>query len=113
MKYKFEIYNEVFREVQAYLTYDPVNDKYAIDLIPDYKGEHLDVFLYTMKKLGIEHADDNIARRWVESRVIPPYRQGINGILEKGRMREYNLFEILLYSKGRCQMDYSCIRAIQ
>lgn len=28
-------------------------------------------------------------------------------------MKEYNVFDILVYGNGRCQMDYSCIIEIK
>lgn len=33
----------------------------------------------------------------------------MRGILDDLGMKEYNVFDLLVYGNGRCQMDYSCI----
>jgi len=112
MLHKFEIYNEKFKEVQAYLTYDSDIDKYHISIVKNKKIKHYDIFFDVLVKQGIYEVNSHFSRRWVEGRVFPPNRQGLQGMLDEMGMKEYNMFDILVYGNGRCQMDYSCIRRI-
>lgn len=109
---EFEIYNEKFKEVQAYLYYDTETKKFNMQLLKDYTGLHPDIIFLELYKQGIVDVPQHIAQMWAEGRVFPPNRQGLQGMLEDIGMTEYDVFEIMLYGNGRCQMDYSCIREI-
>ena len=110
---KFEIRNEKFNdELEAYLTYDTETDEYKMKLLDDYTGKHPDMTFRILNQQGIIDVPDYITRNWVEHRVIPPDRQGLQGILKEMGMTEYNVFEMLLYNKARNQMDFSYIKEV-
>ena len=107
---KFEIRNEKYNgELEAYLTYNTETDEYKMRLLEDYSGKHPDITFKELHKQGVVEVPDHITRNWVEHRVIPPNRQGLQGILEEMGMTEYNVFDLLLYNSARNQMDYSYI----
>ena len=109
---KYEIYNEKFKELEGYLYYDPTTDKFSMTLLDNYEGKHPDITFDILSKRGFIEVPQHYVDDWVQGRVFPPNRQGLQGMLESIGMTEYNLHDLLIYGNGRCQMDFSCIRRI-
>lgn len=112
MKREFEIYNYKFKEVQGYLYYDTDKDRYSMRLLPSYKGMHPDCTFMELNKQGIVYVPQDIVDMWVHNRVIPPNRQGLEGILKEMGLSEYNVFDLLMLTGGTCELDYSGLREI-
>ena len=105
---KFRIYNEKFKTDEGYLFYNTETEQFSMKLLPEYTG-YADIFFKELHKQGVIDVPQHLVDMWVRGRVIPPNRQGLRGILDELGMKEYNVFDLLLYGNGRCQMDYSCI----
>jgi len=46
-----------------------------------------------------------LSKLWVTDRIIPPDRQNINSILKDNKIREYDEFQFLILSNGKCCQD--------
>ena len=53
------------------------------------------------------------SRLWVEQRIIPPERQNIGQILKTNGLDEYDEFEMLMLSSGRCAQDDYYLKEIK
>lgn len=107
---RFEIYNELYEEVEGYLTYDTETGKYAMKVVD--VAEHPSIYFEVLRQRGIVDVPEHLVDMWVQGRVLPPNRQGLQGLLEKIGMHEYNVFDLLVYGSARNQMDYDCIREL-
>ena len=87
-------------------------DTYAMKLLEDYTGKHPDIFFRILHDQGVVDVPEYLVDVWVQDRVIPPNRQGLEGLLKEMGMTEYHVFDLLMYAKGRCQLDYSMLREI-
>lgn len=106
---QFKIWNEKFKELEGYLFFDTETEQFSMRALDNYSGKHPDIFFRAMNDRGIVDVPQYLVDMWVTGRVVPPNRQGIEGILADIGMREYNVFDLLVYGNGRCQMDFSCI----
>lgn len=114
MKHKFEILNERYsNELMGYLFYDDTKDKYSMRMLKSYKGKHPTIFFKILNERGIIDVPEHLVMQWVQGRVITPQRQGIEGILEDIGLKEYDLYKLLIYGNGRCNMDSLCIREVK
>lgn len=111
---KFEILNEKYNdELMGYLFYDTEKDSYSMKILESYDGKHPEIFFRVLNEQGVINVPDYLVDNWVHGRVIPPNRQGLQGILEECGMKEYNVFDLLIYGNGRCHMDSLCIKEIK
>lgn len=106
---KYIIYNELYNEVEGYLYFDTETERFSMTILEDYTGKHPDWFFMELNKKGVVQVPQHFVDMWVNGRVFPPNRQGLQGMLKDIGMTEYNVHDILVYGNGRCQMDYSCI----
>ena len=107
---KFEIYNYKFKETEGYLFYNTETDEYSMKLLDDYTGKHPDIFFKILHDQGVVDVPDYLVEVWVQERVIPPNRQGLEGLLKEMGMTEYHISDLLMYAMGRCQLDYTTVR---
>lgn len=106
---KYKIYNEKFKELEGYLYFNTETQQFSMTILDDYNGKNPDCFFRELNKQGITEVPKHLVDMWVQGRVFPPNRQGLQGMLADIGMTEYNLHDILVYGNGRCQMDFSCI----
>ena len=106
---KYKIYNEKFKELEGYLYFDTETQKFSMTILDNYNDKNPDCFFRELNKRGITEVPQHLVDMWVQGRVFPPNRQGLQGMLADIGMTEYNLHDILVYGNGRCQMDFSCI----
>lgn len=106
---KYRIFNEKYKELEGYLFFNTETQQFSMTMLEDYTGKHPDCFFKELHKQGVVEVPQQFVDMWVEGRVFPPNRQGLQGMLEEMGMKEYNLHDILIYGNGRCQMDFSCI----
>jgi hypothetical protein len=109
---KYEIFNEKYKEIEGYLTFDTETEKYTMKILDNYENKHPDIFFSELNEQGITDVPEHLVNMWVEGRVFPPNRQGLQGMLESIGMTEYNVHDIMIYCNGRCDMDFSCLRRI-
>ena len=107
---RYNIYNGS-GEVQGILSYDKDSDKYGITL-PEKKASQLDICFQQWYRRGFTEVPEDLVMNWIDSRVIPSNRQGMKSILAEMGIEEYNLFDMLMYCDGRCQMDSAYIKQI-
>lgn len=106
---KYKIYNEKFKELEGYLYFNTETQQFSMTILDDYSGKNPDCFFRELNKQCITEVPQHLVDMWVQGRVFPPNRQGLQGMLADIGMTEYNLHDILVYGNGRCQMDFSCI----
>lgn len=106
---KYKIYNEKFKELEGYLYFNTETQQFSMTILDDYSGKNPDCFFRELNKQGITEVPQHLVDMWVQGRVFPSNRQGLQGMLADIGMTEYNLHDILVYGNGRCQMDFSCI----
>jgi hypothetical protein len=106
---KYKIYNEKFKELEGYLYFNTETQQFSMTILDDYSGKNPDWFFRELNKQGITEVPQHLVDMWVQGRVFPPNRQGLQGMLADIDMTEYNLHDILVYGNGRCQMDFSCV----
>ena len=82
-------------------------------LLDKQNTDALDIAFRQWKNRGFTVVPENLSKSWVEERVIPPNRQGIEEVLVDFGLAEYNLLDMLLATNGRCQLDNSYIREIK
>lgn len=58
------------------------------------------------------YVDSKWSIAWVRQRIIPPDRQNIGAILKAQGMKEYNEYNLLVFSDGRCAQDECMVEEI-
>ena len=106
---KYEIFNEKYKELEGWLFFDTESETFSMRILESYEGKHPDCFFKELHRKGIVDVPQHFVDMWVEGRIFPPNRQGLQGMLQEMGMSEYNVHDILIYGNGRCQMDFSCI----
>ena len=91
----------------GYVLYFERDDSYVIELIETLNEWNAPLLFAGLVKKGIYTIPKNIARLWVEERVIPSGRQNIGIILRNAKLMKYNEAKLLALSKGRSSQD-SC-----
>ena len=108
-KREFEILNRR-DELQGVLV---AKGKNEFEILLDKQNtDALDIAFRQWKNRGFTVVPDDLSKSWVEERVIPSNRQGIEEVLVDFGLVEYNLLDMLLATKGRCQLDNSYIREV-
>ena len=108
-KREFEILNSR-DELQGVLI---AKGKNEFEIMLDKQNtDALDIAFRQWKDKGFTVVPENLSKSWVEERVIPPNRQGIEEVLIDFGIEQYNLLDMLLATNGRCQLDSSYLREI-
>ena len=63
------------------------------------------LFLYSMVKNNRYKIESDDTLRFIRSRIIPPSRQNISAFLKKYKIKEYNEFDLVKLSHGKCCLD--------
>lgn len=112
MKRSFEIRDaKRSNKLMGYLYFDEDISKYSMKLLKSY-DEEPEIFFNELNRQGIVDVPQHLVDNWVRGRVIPPNRQGLRGILNDIGMKEYNVFDLLMYASGRCHMDELYLKEI-
>jgi hypothetical protein len=72
----------------------------------------IDWFFEIMQERKIIDVPQHLVDMWVDGRIIPPNRQGIEDILREMEVNEYDRFTMLKYNDAWCQMDTTYIQEI-
>lgn len=109
---KFIINDEYHKTYWGYLFYDDVKNEYNIKLRDNISLIKCPIFFDAFLKRGQKDLGTEASLRWVKSRVVPQDRQGIEDTLKGVGLKEYDLFKLLCYFKGRCDKDNCYIEEI-
>ena len=103
----FAIRDELAKEQKnlAYLLYYEQAKQFYIELPDGADIWETPLLLDSFAKRGETTVNSYWSRLWVEQRVIPPDRQNIGEILRDNHLKEYDEFELLMLTMGRCAQD--------
>lgn len=97
--------------LQGVLTFNTDTKQFSITLDEGFKGNG-DAYFNALYKKGYREVPQHLVDNWVSGRVIPPNRQGLEGILADIGMTEYNLVELFFYSMGKCDIDETYVEQL-
>lgn len=96
--------NEIDYELGYVLYYEKTktfNIELKKDINPIKLPIALDIFFYR----NIFSINSYYSKLWLQDRVIPIDRQNIGSILKEAKLKEYDLFSLLVLNHGRCTND--------
>lgn len=89
----------------AWLLYYEKEQRFYIEL-PDSADEwDTPLLLASFLKKGERTVNSYWSELWVQQRVVPSDRQNIGQVLRDNNLETYDLFDLLMLSKGRCAQD--------
>lgn len=104
-----ENYTLMYKDIEVgIITYNQELDKFEFQLNENIKDtKYLPPILYDYTKLSLDYKPqhENILY-WVEDRVMPPDRDGIDHILDKMGLNFYDAWNICKANKGMSLEDY-------
>ena len=104
---KYHIVNEIHNEIMGTLYMDKETEFVKIELLDDYTGLHPSIFFNIAgNEQGRKYIEGDLAMSYLTHRVLPPDRQALSMFLNDMGLTEYNIFDILDFTKGRCVMDH-------
>ncbi|MBO4818910.1 MAG: helix-turn-helix transcriptional regulator [Firmicutes bacterium] len=101
------------RPAQSWLYYDEDNYEFSIKISKGADTSDLPLMLSCLAEKGEFEVGDKWARRFVQSRIIPPERQNLGAILLSHGLEYYDEFEFLMFDMGRCCHDDYYLEEIQ
>lgn len=93
------LYTELIKEFRVQIRKGIFDDRYPA--IMGYYG-----------RLGYKELPSNWAIRWVRERIIPPNRVNIKDTLSSEELKQYDEFDMLMYTNGRTCLDGAELREI-
>lgn len=91
----------------AYLIYFEKEKSFYIELPDDADPWEVPLLLSSFLKRGETTVNAYWSRIWVQQRIVPPDRQNLGQILRDNGLDEYDEYQLLMLSDGRCPQD-SC-----
>lgn len=89
----------------AYLLYYEKAKKFYIEL-PHYCDPwEVPLLISSFAEKGSLTINSYWSKIWVQQRIIPNDRQNLGQILKENNLKEYDEYELLMLSKGRCEQD--------
>lgn len=85
--------------------YNTENKRFSFTLADNYDKCHPDLFMLKCIKDGIKEMPQWMVDLWIDQRVCPPNRQGIQDILDAAGLEEYDIMGIIDLNHGMCDMD--------
>ena len=103
----FAIRDENLPQTRAlgYLIYYERPKAFYIELPDDADPWETPLLLSSFVKRGEHSVSSYWSRIWVQQRIIPQDRQNIGQVLKENGLREYDEFQLLMLSMGRCAQD--------
>ena len=97
----------------AYLLYYEVEKRFYIELPENADPWETPLLLSTFIKKGKTSINSYWSKIWVQQRIVPTDRQNLGQVLKDNNLQEYDEFDLLMLSMGRCaQDDYFICRYI-
>lgn len=89
----------------GYLLYYELEKRFYIELPEDADIWETPLLLSSFLKKGEHTVNSYWSKIWVQQRIIPADRQNIGQVLKDNKLREYDEFDLLMLSMGRCAQD--------
>ena len=91
--------------VQAYLLYYEKEKCFYIELPDNADLWKTPLLLSSFAKKDITTVNSYWSKIWVQQRIVPTDRQNLGQVLKDNNLDEYDEYELLVLSKGRCAQD--------
>ena len=101
----FAIRNEENKEISAYLLYYEKEKSFYIELPDNADPWETPLILSSFAKKDITTVNSYWSKIWVQQRIVPSDRQNLGQVLKENNLSEYDEFELLMLSDGRCAQD--------
>ena len=89
----------------AYLLYYEHEKRFYIELPENTDPWDAPLLLSSFVKKGETTVNSYWSKLWVEQRIVPSDRQNLGQILKDNKLKEYDEFELLMLTMGRCAQD--------
>jgi excisionase family DNA binding protein len=89
----------------GYLLYFKGKKRFYIELPEDADPWETPLLLSSFLQRGIKSIDSDGSELWVQQRVVPSDRQNIVHILRDNGLTQYDTYDLLMLSMGRCSQD--------
>lgn len=89
----------------AYLLYYEAAKQFYIELPENADAWETPLLLSSFLKKGEKTINSYWSKLWVQQRITPTDRQNIGQVLKDNQLRDYDEFELLMLSMGRCAQD--------
>ena len=93
------------KSVLGYLIYYENAKAFYIELPDDADPWETPLLLSSFVKRGERSVSSYWSRLWVQQRIIPRDRQNIGQVLKENGLKEYDEFQMLMLTMGRCAQD--------
>jgi len=89
----------------GYLLYYETEKNFYIELPENADPWKTPLILSSFAQKGETTINSYWSRLWVQQRIVPPDRQNIGQVLRDNKLKEYDEFDLLMLSMGRCAQD--------
>ena len=89
----------------AYLLYYESEKRFYIELPENADPWETPLLLSTFLKKGETSINSYWSKMWVQQRIVPTDRQNLGQVLRDNNLKEYDEFDLLMLSMGRCAQD--------
>lgn len=89
----------------AYLLYYELEKRFYIELPDDADPWETPLLLSSFLKRGETSINSYWSKMWVQQRIVPTDRQNLGQVLKDNGLKEYDEFDLLMLSMGRCAQD--------
>ncbi len=89
----------------AYLFYYEKSKAFNIEIPDNCDAWDVPLIISSFAKRNELTVDSHWSKIWVQQRIIPQDRQNLGQILKENNLKEYDEYELLMLSKGRCEQD--------
>lgn len=103
----FAIRSDSMRKAKniAFLIYYEKEKTFYIELPEDADEWETPLILSSYLKKGEKTINSYHSKMWVQQRIVPSDRQNLGQILKENSLENYDEFDLLTLSKGRCAQD--------
>ncbi len=91
--------------ILGYLIYYERPKAFYIELPDDADPWETPLLLSSFVRRGEHSVGTYWSRMWVQQRIVPQDRQNIGQVLKENGLREYDEFQLLMLTMGRCAQD--------
>lgn len=89
----------------AYLLYYEMEKRFYIELPEKADPWETPLLLSSFVKNGETSVNSYWSKMWVQQRIVPTDRQNLGQVLKDNNLKEYDEFDLLMLSMGRCAQD--------
>ena len=101
----FAIKDNENKKTLAYLLYYEKEKSFYIELPDNADPWETPLILSSFANKNISTVNSYWSKIWVQQRIVPSDRQNLGQILKENNLTEYDEFELLMLSGGRCAQD--------